>query len=179
MPLKAQQDLLARLYTDLEFQKKFLADPAGHAELFGLSASDAESLAKSAADEVRWFAESLVNKRFREVVKMLPLAQREIGANAFEEAFRQFAAEFAPSSVKKHLEDALAFSDQLLRGDLDPTTKSLIRFESRRLLHNSYGKTVSACLLRRDPRTHTDNGIGVWIAVKGWSRIFFRPNRRD
>jgi len=179
MPLQEQQDLLARLYTDREFQSKFLADPGSHANGLGLSAGDAKSLAASAAEEVRWFAESLVNKRLREVIKMLPLTYREVGASAFEEAFRKFAAEFSPSSVKKHLEDALAFSDRLVRGHPNATSKGIVRFESRRLRHNSQGKTVSACLLRRDPRAPKDEGIGFWIAVKGWSCIYFRLNRCD
>ncbi len=179
MPLQEQQDLLARLYTDREFQSKFLADPGSHANDLGLSAADAKSLAASAANEVRWFADSLVNKRLREVVKMLPLTYREVGATAFEEAFRNFAAEFSPFSTKKHLEDALAFSDWLRRGDLDASARTLVQFDSRRLRHNSNGKALSACLLRRDPRTPTNEGIGLWLAVKGWSRIFFLPNRDD
>ncbi len=179
MPLQEQQDLLARLYTDLEFQAKFLADPDSHADDLGLSAADTKALATSAADEVCWFADSLVNKRLREAIKMLPLTYLEVGASAFEVAFLNFAVDFSPLSTKKHLEDALTFSDRLIRGDLDASGKTLLQFESRRLRHNSHGKTISACLLRRDPRRPRDSGIGLWIAVKGWSRIFFRPRRPD
>ncbi|MDI1240501.1 MAG: hypothetical protein PSX80_01105 [bacterium] len=178
MSLQKQQDILARIYTDAEFRGRFLSDPE-LAAAAGLSRTDAIQLASAAADEVRWFADSLTNKRLREVAKMLPLTHLDIGARAFEEEFRQFAVDFSPTSVKKHLEDSLAFADLLIRREIDASVKSLIHFESRRLRHTSLDRAVSFCVLRRDPRKLPSKGIGLWIAVKRWSRIFFRPNLDD
>lgn len=177
MSLQKQQDLLARLYTDPEFQSRFLADPAEFADEVGLSSAEAMLLATSAAGEVRWFSDSLFNKRLREVIKMLPLSHHEVGESGFEEAFRRFAPQFSPSSVKKHLEDSLAFADFLIRDQVAPSLKSLIRFESRRLRHNALGRQISFCLLRRDPRVSRTQGIGLWMAFGGRSRILFWPER--
>lgn len=177
MSLQKQQDLLARLYTDPEFQSKFLADPVEFADDVGLSAAAAIDLAVSAADEVRWFSDSLITKRLREVVKMLPLSYEEVGAGKFEEAFRTFAATFSPSSVKKHLEDSLAFADCLINVQVDPLLKSLIRFESRRLRYNALGGKISFSLLRRDPRVPRSQGIGLWVAFGERSRVLFWPRR--
>ena len=177
MALQKQQDLLARLYTDPEFQSKFLADPAEFSDEAGVSGEEAILLATTAADEVRWFSGSLINKRLREVIKMLPLSQQEVGASRFEEAFRRFAPHFSPSSVKKHLEDSLAFADCLIREQVDPSLKSLIRFESRRLRHNALSNKISFCLLRRDPSVTRTKGIGLWMAFGGRSRILFWPDR--
>jgi hypothetical protein len=177
MSLQKQQTALARLYTDREFQSHFLADPKEFAAELGLTTNEAESLAATAADEVRWFANSLIIKRLREVAKKLPLTSREIGAEVFELKFRRFAAEYSPVSAKKHVEDTLAFADFLVNGEIGAALRRLVRFESRRLRHNALGRMVSLCVLRRDPRNLELVGIGIWIAVKGWSRIYFLVNR--
>jgi hypothetical protein len=184
MALQQEQDLLARLYTDPDIRKQFLSKPASFAAESGLSHEDADALARAAGYEVNWFADSLVNKRLREVRKLLSLTEQEIGATEFERRFREFAAGFSPTSVKKHLGDALAFSDVLCGDDaVERPVKDVTRFESRRLRHGAFGRRISFCLLRHDPRraglddaSEMRRGFGVWIAVVGWSRIFFRAS---
>lgn len=170
MALQQQQDLLARLYTDPNVRQQFLNEPSSFADDLGLSDEDAEALAKAAGYEVNWFADSLVNKRLREVRKLLPISERVIGRDEFERRFREFAAGFAPTTVKKHLEEALAFAEVLFTDD----RIDLARFESRRLRHGAVGQRISGCLLRNDPRSSdVYSGFGFWIAVGAWSRIFF------
>lgn len=172
MSLKEEQDLLARLYTDPDFRERMLS---------GNDSADPRTrdLASAAADEVKWFAESLVTKRLREVEKLLPLIRNEIGAKEFEAMFRAFAPSFNPSSVKKHLEDAVEFAQYLQAGRrVDSFTGILARFESARLRHIVFSKTLSVCSLRVDPRSEGVRGIGFWLAIGSWSRIFFRPGRR-
>jgi len=177
MSLQKQQDLLARLYTDPEFQAKFLADPAKFADDVGLSGAEAMLLPITAPDDVRGFSGSLITKALREGVQMLPLSHQEVGASGFEEAFRRFAPHFSSSSVKKHLEDSLAFADFLIRDQVDSSLKSLISFESRRLRHNALGRKISFCLLRLDPQVTRTKGVGLWMAFGRRSHIHFWPDR--
>jgi len=186
MALQQQQDLLARLYTDPKFRLQFLSEPTSFADDLGLSDEDASALAKAAGYEVRWFADSLVNKRLRDVRKLLPLVGQEVGTKEFERRFREFADRYSPISVKKHLEDALAFSDDLGSDALvEGRVREVARFESRRLRHGAFGRRISFCFLRSDPRRSGGDesgemrrGIGIWIAIGTWSRIYFRAPRK-
>jgi hypothetical protein len=136
-------------------------------------------LANAAADEVRWFADSLVSKRLREVEKRLPLTRQTIGSKEFERQFRSFADAYTSTSVKKHVEDALEFADRLIsdRG-LNNLKRNIATFESRRLRHNSLDEWISLCVIRFDPRSMERTGIGFWVAFRGWSRIFFRSRQQ-
>jgi len=139
MTLRRQQDILARLYTDNSFRSQFLSDPPSFAAALGISAAEAEGLAALAGDEVTWFSESLLSKRLREVRKMLPLTERAIGADRFAQFFRDFAAHSSPGSIKKHLEDSLAFAANLSRDPSgDRSARSIARFESARLGHTAF-----------------------------------------
>lgn len=184
MSLREQQNSLARLYTDNEFRSEFLRNPSSFAEVLGVSPEEADGLAAAAG--VEWFSETLMSKRVREVRKMLPMSEQELGAKEFARRFREFSERFAPTSVKKHLEDSLAFAWTLME---DPSVagseRSVVRFESSRLRHNAFEKRFSFCLLRYDPSRvsgyttyEKPPGFGVWIAIGGWSRIFFRTSRR-
>lgn len=183
--LREQQDILARLYTDDRFRAAFLKAPDSFAERLGVSKAEGEGLANVAGGDVEWFAESLVSKRLREVRKMLPMTEQEFGAKEFARRFREFADQFSPTSVKKHLEDSLAFAKSLVKDpSIEGSERSMARFESLRLRHQALDKHFSFCLLRYDPRRVTGfttyekrRGLGIWIAVGRWSRIFFRPHR--
>jgi hypothetical protein len=186
MPLQEQQNLLARLYTDNSYRAEFLKEPSSFGESIGIPPEEAAALADVAACEVEWFAESLVSKRLREVRKMLPLTAQELGAREFDRRFREFCEGYSPTGVKKHLEDSLAFT-KTLTGDpsVGSSERVMARFESARLTHNAFGRRVSFCLLRSDPRRMTDSassmrprGLGIWVAIGGWSRIFFRSTRK-
>ena len=169
MNLKAEQDLLARLYTDRKLREEFVDKASDDADR-------ARELAAAASDEVKWFAESLVTKRLREVEKLLPLTRQRIGSQEFEKRFRAFADKFSPTTVKKHLEDALGFADELISDNtLERIVRDLSRFESRKLRHYASDRRLSLCSLRFDPRHQRRPGIGFWVAIGRWSRLFFRP----
>src|SRR5687767_2588309 len=109
MGLREQQDLLARLYTDADFSAAFFADPSGLSAVKGLSLAEADEIQSAAQDEIRFFAQSLISKRLREVEKLLPLTCRYVKLD-LRPLFEEFANEFNPTSTKKHLEDAIEFS---------------------------------------------------------------------
>ncbi|MEQ1765361.1 MAG: hypothetical protein ABL984_19690, partial [Pyrinomonadaceae bacterium] len=115
----------------------------------------------------------------REVEKLLSLTRQQVGEKEFSLRFLRFAGTFTPVSVKRYLEDALTFSSRLMQEDFDTAVKSLIRYESRRLRHNSFDRKLSFCVLRYDPRTSPPgSGFGIWVAIGRWSRILFRANQR-
>ena len=186
MGLREQQDLLARLYTDPELFSRFEAEPESVATKFQLTETEIHDLSALAGPEVKWFADSLIWKRFREVEKLLPTSSWLIGEK-FEPLFREFSCEFNPTSVKKHLEDALAFTDWLLRGNhLDPLPADVLRFESTRLRHNAEGRRFSACRLSHDVRPIFDFGrpgsgndilprrsIAIWLNAGKRTRFYF------
>lgn len=186
MGLKEQQDLLARLYTDAELRSGFGNEPEYIGTRFSLTGPEINDLTALAELEVEWFADSLFWKRFRAVEKLLPTSSWIIGEN-FEPHFREFSREFSPTSVKKHLEDALAFSRWLLKArHLSAVAADVLKFESTRLRHNAEEKTLSVCTLAHDVRPIFDFGrpgseseiqtrrsFAIWARVGCKTRFFF------
>lgn len=186
MGLKEQQDLLARLYTDVDLYARFSSQPRQVGAKFNLTESEIDDLAALAETEVKCFADSLFWKRFRGVEKLLPTSLWFIG-NDFERFFREFSARFDPTSVKKHLEDSLAFSEWLGKGGrLAPVAADILKFESTRLRHNAEEKTLSICTLAHDVRPVFDFGrpgnerevrtrrsVAIWARAGRKTRFFF------
>ena len=186
MGLREQQNLLARLYTDSEIRSEFTAEPERIGAEFELNESEIFDLSALAESEVKWFADSLFWKRFREVEKLLPTSSWMIGKD-FEPFFREFSSAFNPRSVKKHLEDALAFSRWLLKGGrLEPVAADVLKFESTRLRHNAEEKAFSICDLAHDVRPVFDFGhpgceqeiqtrrsFAIWVRIGRRTRFFF------
>ena len=186
MGLKEQQDLLARLYTDPDLYYRFTAEPQQVGPRFDLTESEIDELAALAETEVKWFTDSLYWKRFREVEKLLPTSSWVIGKD-FESLFREFASEYTPTSVKKHLEDALAYSRWLMRRDRSaPAAADVLKFESTRLRHNAEEKTFSMCTVAHDIRPAFDFGrpgsehgikrkrsFAIWVRIGRTTRFFF------
>ncbi|MDQ3042800.1 MAG: hypothetical protein M3R11_10550, partial [Acidobacteriota bacterium] len=55
--------------------------------------------------------------------------------------FRQFASRFTPASIKKHLEDAIAFADFLQTEEVEPFwVRDAAKFEQTKLEFNNFGK---------------------------------------
>lgn len=104
--IRERQDSLARLCVDPAFLSQFLADREGFMKRHGPSAG---SLAEMGADQLRFFANSLVLKRANEVKKLLPMTVAALGG-AFFERFARFAGATLPSGHKKHAADAMAFA---------------------------------------------------------------------
>ena len=140
MSLLEQQNFLARLYTDESLRKRFLSAPEKTGEENNLDEKEIAELAAVLPEELNFFAGSLFWKRLREVEKMLPLTRKFLAEN-FEKYFREFSQNYQPSSVKKHLEDAVEFVNFINKREKeDVWIKDLARFEQAKLEFYGYGK---------------------------------------
>ena len=183
--LKEQQNFLARLYTDEALRRRFFAGPAIVGAEFGLTPAETEELAAVLPEELDFFAQSLYWKRLREVEKLLPLTRRVVGAD-FKDHFRAFADGFNPGSVKKHLEDALAFAEFLETREINDYGRAAARFEGARLAFFGYERRLVWRRLAYDAReiaAAAENGtldtvkkrmkIAVWVRYGQRIRHFF------
>jgi hypothetical protein len=180
MPLAQTQKLLARLYTDENLRRKFLSEPDKIGREFNLTDDEIAELASVMPEELNFFADSLFYKRLREVEKLLPQSKKAL-SDDFEKRFREFSNTFLPTSIKKHLEDAVQFSDFLIEQKIKQIwLKDLIRYEQANLIFNGYGKTF---LIRRfafDVKGISRKGakaqrkltIAVWLRIGGKIRHF-------
>lgn len=66
------ENFLARLYTDAQMQKRFLADPASEAQRAGLSPQNCAAVARINPIELRLAARSFAHKRRKRVSAPLP-----------------------------------------------------------------------------------------------------------
>lgn len=180
MSLAEIQKLTSRLYTDSDLRREFLSEPEKIGRRFDLTANEIAELAAVLPAELNFFAESLFNKRLREVEKLLPRA-KQILATEFENHFRSFSKSFLPASIKKHLEDAVQFADFLIKQNIEPVwLKDSIRYEQANLIFHGYGKKF---LLRRfkfnikeiSRQNSQPRGkpiVAVWFRVGGKTRHF-------
>lgn len=145
MGLVEIQNALARLYTDSYLRERFIKDAANVGRELGLNEIEASELSKISPEELSFFSDSLVWKRLNEVEKLLPLT-RKILREKFRDEFQSFADTYNPTGIKKHLEDAQAFCDYVLKKNVTGWQKDLIRFEQARLEFNGLGKRL---LMRR------------------------------
>jgi hypothetical protein len=137
MSLQKQQDFLARLFTDEGLRQNFLSKPDKIGAENGLSETETQDLKSVLPEEIGFFADSLFWKRLREVEKLLPLTKKVLRED-FTKYFREFSPTFNPQTVKKHFEDALAFSEFLQNQTIEPLwAKDLAKFEFSRLIFNS------------------------------------------
>lgn len=138
MSLLEQQNFLAKVFTDENLREKFLSEPESVGKENNLSETEIEQIRRVLPEQIKFFADSLFYKRLHEVEKFLPLTRKVLGKN-FEIYFREFANEFLPNTIKKHLEDAIKFGECLRRKET-AWGKDLISFEQARLIFNGYGK---------------------------------------
>ena len=87
MELIEQQRLLARLYTDAETRRRWLAEPERFAQALGVDRPTAEKL----STQVESFARSLQRKRLGAVIKHLPATRKAMG-HTFDELFLSIRA---------------------------------------------------------------------------------------
>ncbi len=140
MSLLNVQNFLARLYTDENLRRDFLSASERIGRENNLTEKEIAELAAIFPEELKLFADSLVWKRLREVEKLLPLTRNILGKD-FERFFRQFASRFTPASIKKHLEDAIAFADFLQTEEVEPFwVRDAAKFEQTKLEFNNFGK---------------------------------------
>jgi hypothetical protein len=140
MSLLDVQNLLARIFTDEDLRLRFLREPEKTGMENNLSRAEIEQIKQILPEQIRFFADSLVSKRLHEVEKLLPLTRKALGKE-FEKYFREFANQFLPQTIKKHLEDAIQFSGFLHSKNIEPVwTTDLTRFERARLSFNNSEK---------------------------------------
>jgi hypothetical protein len=122
MELIEQQRLLARLYTDAETRRLWLAEPEKFVEAFGVDGGTAEKL----STQVEFFARSLQRKRLKAVTTQFPATHQAMGRR-FDELFFEYSRKPSPSG-----EDAVGFA-RFLRESQPPIPRSqlaLARFEA-------------------------------------------------
>ncbi len=108
MSLLQQQQILARLLTDVELRQQFeLNGPATLLSL-GISNADADALLALAQSQLKLFADTLLQKRLHMITKMLPRSSQAMGTE-FKALFKQYAQTPLPDLAQKHLQDALQF----------------------------------------------------------------------
>ena len=140
MSLLHAQNFLARIYTDAQLRREFLSSPEQVGKENHLTEKEIVELAEILPAELNFFAESLFWKRLREVEKLLPVTKRVLAAE-FENYFREFADQFTPVSIKKHLEDAIEFAGFLQSKEIAPVwAKDAAKFERAKLEFNGYEK---------------------------------------
>ena len=179
MSLQNRQNLLARLYTDAEFRRAFLSEPAKIGAENNLSHAEIEEIASVMPEELEFFAESLFWKRLREVEKFLPLTRRALDAE-FTALFREFSQTYNPQSVKKHLEDALEFCRFLQTQKISEPAKNAARFERAKHEFFAFEKRIAVCRLDFDVVKFQQTGVweakkkkAIWLRIGKRFRHFF------
>lgn len=165
MSLLEQQNFLARVYTDENLRRKFLAAPEKIGRENELNESEISEILEIFPDEINRFAESLISKRLHEVEKFLPLTKHNLGAD-FIKFFREFAPTFNSTSVKKHLADALEFAAFLQHQNLSPLAKNITKFERGKLEFYALRKNLVVCRFDFDVQTgKSKKHLKIWLRV--------------
>lgn len=172
MSLLEQQNFLARVYTDENLRRVFLAEPQKIGEKNDLTESEINEILEIFPDEINAFAESLIWKRLREVEKILPLTKQNLGAN-FTELFREFAPTFNSTSVKRHLEDALEFAKFLQRKNIAPLAKDIAKYELAKLVFYALRKNLVVRRFNFDVQTEQPKKhLKIWLRICNRELVF-------
>ena len=178
MSLQKQQDFLARLFIDEGLRQNFLSAPEKIGAENGLNESEINDLQIILPEQISFFAESLFWKRLREVEKMLPLTKEFLDAN-FVELFREFAENYNPNTVKKHLEDAIEFCKFLAKAGVSEIVKNVAKFEQTKLEFFGYGKRFAICRLDYDIKEISREGakaqrktFAIWLKIGNKIKYF-------
>lgn len=140
MSLREVQNLLARIFTDEDLRLRFLREPEKTGAENNLSDAEIRQIRQLLPEQINFFADSLFHKRLSEVEKFLPLTRKILGED-FSKYFRQFANQFLPQTIKKHLEDAGEFTEFLQSKEINPIwARDLAKFEQARFTFNNSEK---------------------------------------
>ena len=156
------QHLLARLYTDPRLLEEFLSDREGFCEKHANGCG--ELIRQIDPEQLEFFAVSLRSKRSGEVKKLLPMTVRALGSR-FGEEFDRHAANTLASGDKKHLADAMAFCEWLIKR---PATFDDVTLESAAFELMDFKVRFD---LKRDGRDHpavveANAGRRPWLRMK-------------
>jgi hypothetical protein len=190
MSLVDVQNLLARIFTDEDLRLRFLREPEKTGAENNLNEAEIEQIKQILPEQINFFARSLFHKRLHEVEKLLPLT-RKVLEKDFEKYFREFANQFLPQTIKKHLEDAVGFGEYLRSKEIKPFwAKDLAKFEASRLSFNNSEKRFSLKqfdfdireilkeISRAGANSQSDfpkrKTFAVWIRIGGRTKHFIR-----
>lgn len=184
MDLIAQQQLLARLFTDKALRERFFSEPESVAPELGVLPEEARQLADTARAEIAAFSQTLVRKRLADLQHVLPHTCRALDGR-LAGLFEPHAAAFHPQGTHKHLADAQGFAAYLRRQA--PAVASeiaeLARYETIRLEFRLGRRLPRLALLRCDLRDLQRTGLPgagrtleIWARVAGrvWHAVFGR-----
>lgn len=173
MGLLEQQNFMARIFTDESLRQSFWENPEKIGQANGLSEIEIAQFKEIIPENLNFFAESLFHKRLHEVEKLLPLTKRVLG-DEFSKIFQKFAKKFQPTTVKKHLEDAIEFCQHLQSLQLAPIgAKDTAKFEQTRHKFFSQNKYLAFCILRYDVfNLKKKLGLAVWYRIGNQSHHF-------
>ena len=139
MGLAERQAAIAKLATNSKLRSSFATHPEKTLEQFGLNEQDIARLSKLSPSDLDRFAVGLLWKREGVVRTLLPLTYAKMG-KSFSERFMEYSSIGAPVGVRKHLEDALAFAEYLIKLNI----KSSLSQETLHLLtYEAYGLKAS------------------------------------
>lgn len=150
MSLFEQQNFLAKLYTDARLRRDFTSEPLKIGGENNLTEIEIQEISEIFHEEINFFAESLLWKRLKEAEKLLPLTRRILNED-FEKSFREFAGNYKPQTIKKHLADSVEFCRFLqARDSVSIIGKDVAKFEEAKLRFFNYGKRFVICRLKFD-----------------------------
>ncbi|MCU0239026.1 MAG: hypothetical protein MUC29_06255 [Pyrinomonadaceae bacterium] len=184
MSLLEQQNFLAKLFTDTDLRENFWLNPNEIGLANNLNETEVTEIAKINEQDFNYFAESLYFKRLSEVENILPLTVLAFGKTNFRETFKEFANQFLPKSIKKHLEDSVEFCDFLQKKELEKVwQKDVVKYEQAKLLFYGYGKLVVFRVLHYDFTTANGDirnepfkrlSLAVWLRFGKKGKIYHR-----
>lgn len=99
---------LGRLLTDAELRSQFFSNRAATVKRLEVDPAVAVVLQRLNEQAFECQARGLIDKRFHEVVNMIPMTIRHLGENA-RTWFSQYAESFWPGTHRRHLIDAIEF----------------------------------------------------------------------
>lgn len=171
MSLLKQQNLLARIFTNKDLRQDFFENPESIKRELGLSETDLADLQKLSRTDLNFFADSLFYKRLQEVRKLLPHTEKFLQKD-FQAHFRDFAANFQPKTLKKHLEDAVEFADFLSAKKFSAEfVRDIAIYEQSRLIFNNRQKNFILKTFSFDIRRLDDEKLPPRKTVAVWFRF--------
>lgn len=117
---------VARLLTDRELLQHFRAAPYRAAQRVGVSSHDLHTFVRMDADELYRQANALVDKRWHETSKLIPLTVAQLGREG-RQLFHYYAHSYWPVGHRRHALDALKFMGFL-------TTNQILKVNCREFM---------------------------------------------
>lgn len=174
MALLELQQVLARLYTDAALLEGFLAEPQASCERLQVSEPVRNQLLVLSASELRFFADSLRQKRYLMVCKLLPRSKALL-AEAFKAEFMSYAQAPLPQGSKKHQLDAVAFANYLLaslKSSEDSWLRDQLLFEKICLQTQLQERGCFCQIFRHAIWANSSKpltSLGFWLRLPGWA----------